>query len=319
MLSCSVAFAPQHPVAISLQCGWRALILASALLIAGCESETSDSPTAPTPVAAPTGAFEGFVSDVDSGRRLSEVRVEATGGTAAGRVTLTNGAGQFVFELPAGTSRFRWSKDGYVAHEAEYAVAAGSKTEVQIALRKTPSSSPFPPPPYTFTGLVTDSRGNPVSGAEVWIYSNSSPIDDRRGAGFTDASGRYTIVGERIAQAVRAQKAGYLSTDVSINPPASGTTFVTDLRIKRYERYTLIGPGVIKVGEDARLQADVGLDDGSRLTGFYFSTTSSSNPSVLFVDSAAYTGRIRGMAAGTATVTATFSGLSSSVQIRVDP
>jgi hypothetical protein len=67
------------------------------------------------------------------------------------------------------------------------------------------------------------------------------------------------------------------------------------------------------------LLADIDLDDGSRLTGLYFSTSSSSNPSVLFVNPAAYTGRIRGIAPGTATVTATFSGLSSTVQSRVDP
>jgi hypothetical protein len=71
---------------------------------------------------------------------------------------------------------------------------------------KTPINSPFPPPPHTFTGLVTDSRGNPVNGAEVWVYGNSSPIDDRRGAGFTDASGRYTIVAGRLASEARAPR-----------------------------------------------------------------------------------------------------------------
>ena len=318
MGSFRVAPTLQHPVASRPRCRYAAILFGLLLLVAGCGGDTATTPTAPT-TSAQTGTFEGVVTDVQTGQRLGEVRVEATGGAAAGRVTLTNGSGLFTVEVAPGSTRFRWSKQGYDPHEAEYVIAAGVKTEIQIALRRTPSSSPFPPPPYTFTGLVTDSPGNPVGGAEIWLYSNSSPIDDRRGSGFTDASGRYTIVSERLAQSARAQKLGYFNGDVSIGLPSSGTTFVTNLTIKRYERYTVIGPGSIRVGEDARLQADVDLDDGSRLTGFYFSTSSSSTPSVLFVDPAAYTGRIRGIAPGTATVTATYSGLTSTLQIRVDP
>jgi hypothetical protein len=133
-------------------------------LAVGCGGDTATTPTAPT-VLAQTGTFEGVVTDVQTGQRLGEVRVEATGGAATGRVTLTNGSGLFTVEVVPGPSRFRWSKPGYDAHEAEYVIAAGAKTETQIALRRTPTSSPFPPPPYSFTGLVTDSRGNPVSGA----------------------------------------------------------------------------------------------------------------------------------------------------------
>jgi Carboxypeptidase regulatory-like domain len=309
-----VALARQHAVVVCARRYYPALIVGLTLMAAGCGA---DIPTAPIALQQ-VGTFEGVVADSQTGQPLGEVRVEATAGAGAGRVTLTNGSGLFTFELAPGTTHFRWSRAGYDSYDAEYTVAVGAKTETQVVLRRTASSSPIPPPPYTFTGLVTDSRRNPVSGAEVWIYSNGSPIDDRRGTGFTDASGHYAIVSERLAASARAQKLGYLLSDVSIGPPSSGTTFITNLTIKRYERYTVIGPGSIAVGEDARLLADLDLDDGSRLTGSYFSTVVSSNPSVLVVDPAAYTGRIRGVGPGSATVTATFSGLSSAVEIRVD-
>jgi len=137
-------------------------------MAAGCGGDSSTTPTAPTAQTASsqTGTLEGVVTDAQTGQRLAEVRVEATAGTGAGPVTLTNGSGLFTFEVAPGSTRFRWTKEGYEGHDAEYAIAIGAKTEVQVALQKLPSSSPFPPPPYTFTGLVTDSRGNTVSGAE---------------------------------------------------------------------------------------------------------------------------------------------------------
>ena len=89
----------------------------------------------------------------------------------------------------------------YVAREAEHTTTAEARTEAQVWLQKATTLPPLPPP-YTFTGMVRDSRRNPVS-AEIWLYSKGSPIDDRRGTGFTDSSGRYTVTLQRTAQSAR--------------------------------------------------------------------------------------------------------------------
>lgn len=270
------------------------------------------------PLTPQTGTFEGTVAQLDTGQRLEGVLVEATSGVAAGRATFTSGAGVFRFELPAGTTRFRWSKAGYVTREAEYVTTAGVRTEVQVFLQKAATPPPFPPPPYTFTGTVTDSRRNPVGGAEIWLYSNGSPIDDRRGTGFADSSGRYTIVLQRTAQSVRAMKDGYVPNDVFVfAAPSPSTTFVTDVTIRKIDRYTLLSPTSIKVGELARMEGRVELDDGSSVTGCVCFSLVSSDPSVVAVDGTGSSGMIRGVAPGSATITGTYFGVTTTLVVSV--
>jgi hypothetical protein len=267
-----------------------------------------------------TGTFEGTVAELDGGQRLEGVLVEATSGVGAGRATFTSGSGVFRFELSAGATRFRWSKQGYLAREAEHTIAAGTRTEVQVWLQKATSPAPFPPPPYTFTGAVSDSRRNPVAGAEIWLYSNSSPIDDRRGTGVADSSGRYTIVLQRTAQSIRAMKDGYVTSDVSIVAASSSRpTFVTDVTLRQIDRYTLLSPTSITVGEFARMEGRAELDDGSSVTGCPCFQLASSNPSVVAVDGTGSSGRIRGIAAGTATITGTYFGVAATLVVRVNP
>jgi hypothetical protein len=267
-----------------------------------------------------TGTLEGTVAELDTGQRLEGVFVEAIGGVGAGRATFTSGAGVFRFELPAGTTSFRWSKQGYVAREAEHTITAGVRTEVHLWLQKVTTQPPFPPPPYTFTGTVRDSRRNPIGGAEIWLYSNSSPIDDRRGTGFTDGSGRYTITLQRTASAVRAMKAGYVTNDVSIFASSnSSATFVTDVTIKKIDRYMLLSPTSMRVGEMARMEGRAELDDGSSFTGCVCFQLVSSNPSVVAVDGDGSSGRIHGVAPGSATITGTYYGVTTTLVVRVNP
>ena len=272
------------------------------------------------PLPPQTGAFEGTVADPGTGQRLEGVFVEATGGVGAGRATFTSGAGVFGFELPAGTTRFRWSKEGYTAREAEHTITAGVRTEVQVWLQKATPPPPFPPPPYMFTGTVRDSRRNPVGSAEIWLYSNGSPIDDRRGTGFTDSSGRYTITLQRTAQSVRAMKDGYVTNDVSIFASSnSSATFVTDVTIRKIDGYMLLSPTSIRVGELARTEGRAELDDGSSVTGCVCFQLVSSNPSVVAVDGNGSSGMIRGVAPGSATITGTYFGVMTTLVVRVNP
>jgi len=272
------------------------------------------------PLTPQTGTFEGTVAQLDTGQRLEAVLVEATSGVGAGRATFTSGAGVFRFELPAGTTKFRWSKDGYIAREAEHTTTAGVRTEVQVWLQTATPPQPFPPPPYTFTGTVRDSRRNPVIGAEIWLYSNSSPIDDRRGTGFADSSGRYSIVLQRTAQSVRAMKDGYVPNSASILAWSnSSATFVTDVTIKKIDRYMLLSPRSIRVGELARMEGLAELDDGSSVTGGCVCVQLvSSDPSIVAIDGTGSSGMIRGVAPGSATITGTYLGVKTTLVVRVD-
>jgi hypothetical protein len=320
-----VASTPRSCVSVAQQ--RQALhALAATLIMIACscspQSEVAPSPVsgnAPADSAPQTGIFEGTVAQPDTGQRLEGVLVDAISGVGAGRATFTSGAGVFWLELPPGTTRLRWSKEGYVAREEQYTLVAGTRSEVQVWLQKVSSPAPFPPPPYTFTGTVRDSRRNPVGGAEIWLYSNDSPIDDRRGTGFADGSGRYTIVLQRTAQSVRALKDGYVPNDVSIfATSSSSTTFATDVTLRKIDRYMLLSPTSIRVGDTARVQGRAELDDGSSVTGCVCFQLVSSDQSAVAIDGSGSTGVIRGVAPGTATITGTYYGVTATLVVRVN-
>jgi hypothetical protein len=151
----------------------------------------------------------------------------------------------------------------------------------------------------------------------VWIYGNNSPIDNRYGVAFTDDTGRYTVTSTlRIPQAVRAMKDGYIPRDVDILiAPDAASTWTVDVVLVHIDRYSLTPISPITVGQSVRLEAQADLDDSSTRRGFLFMQLTSSDPSVLQVQS---TGWVQGMAPGTATVTAVYYGVTTTLQIRVD-
>jgi hypothetical protein len=166
-------------------------------------------------------------------------------------------------------------------------------------------------------GLVRNARSVPVPDAEVWIYGNNSPIDNRYGVAFTDDAGRYTVTStQRIPGVVRAMKDGHIPRDVDIvSAPDFASTWTVDVVLVHIDRYALAPVLPIRVGEPARLDSQVDLDDGSTRRGFLFMQLTSSDPSVLQVQS---TGWVQGMAPGTATVTAVYYGVTTTLQIGVD-
>jgi hypothetical protein len=244
---------------------------------------------------------------------VSGARVELVSGPDAGVSVLATNPARYEFpNLRAGTYQIRVSREGYQTRDVQQNLAAD--TELNIRLDAAPLL-----PPYTFTGMVRDSRRNAVGGAEVWLYSNSSPIDDRRGTGFTDGSGRYTIVLQRTAQTVRAMKDGYVPNDAAIfGSSNSSATFVTDVVITKIDRYTLFSPTSLRVGEQLRVEGRVELDDGSSVTGgCVCSRLVSSDPSVVAVDGTGYSGFIRGVTPGSATITGTYYGVTTTLVVRV--
>ena len=212
---------------------------------------------------------------------------------------------------------------GIVVTAALILIAACSEG---VPVAPTPSTTPpagntGPPPQepvqpaYTVSGTVRDSRGVPVPGAEVWIYGNDSPIDNRYGVTFTDSNGRYHVSSAtRVPHTVRAIKDGYVPQDVPIRASASSSFWTADITIAHIDRYRLIAPTDVAVGEWARLQGQIDLDDGSTSTGFVFMELSSDNGAVLNVQP---TGWINGVASGTATITARYYGATATASVRV--
>jgi hypothetical protein len=317
-----VAARPRARVAILRQLHIALLIVVGlALSSIACSSQT-DVPTSPSDRATdgaaspPTGTtdlgfIDGTVRDVNG--TLEGVRVEVTG-TPGGSAT-TSAAGLFSFKLPVGTTRLRSSKAGYYPRENDVIVKAGAISSVDILLEKIQVPQLVALPPYTVKGLVTNGRGVPLSGAEVWIYGQSSPIDNRYATGWTDASGRYSLTSpQRAPQDVRAMKDGYLPRDVSIlGAPDGPSTWTVNVALTHIDRYVLLPLPPLPVGQSVRIEARVDLDDGSSKSA-WFQTLMSSDPSVMHVEPNGY---VFGVAPGTATLTATYYGVTATLLVRV--
>jgi hypothetical protein len=303
------------------------LLILSALLCAGaCSGATPTSPDSvqslqpvpqppPTPAAPDqTSVVDGRVVDEGTGQPLAAVKVDAVSGTVAYLLT-TDATGTFRMQLPVGVARFRLSKEGYVSYDKEHTLQAGTTT-LQLPLKKyiAPPQPSFPPPPYTYRGTITDTRGNPVADAEVVIYRNDSPIDGRTGRAVTDNSGRFTLISEQGGSGFQVKKRGYITMFGSPGPIAPDSSSTLNVSIPRIDRYVLTAPVSVKVGQDAEVKGFIELDNGSTMTAA--GAVSSSNPSVLNAIGGSW---VRGVAPGTATVTATFDGVTGTLQVRVEP
>lgn len=273
----------------------------------------------PVPSAPQVGVFEGTVKDAESGAPIKDVMVDVLTGPYENRATFTNEAGMFRIELPAGTTRFRFAKGDWVSREEEATIVAGQTITLHVVLQKVVQPT-MPPPPYTVRGTVIDSRGTAVGGAEIWIYDYDSPIDNRYGSTFADSSGRYIVTSPtHVPRTVRAQRDGYFPNDTTIKGfPDAASTWTLDVIIRRITRYALISPVSMKVGQTARLQSRVDLDDGSTSTGSAYNvhSVSSDNPSVV---QNYHQGLLRALAPGTATIRATYYGVPASIEVRVEP
>ncbi len=301
------------------------ILLTAGLALGAVACNDSDRPTSPSigaagnvtapPAETPqTGLIDGTVRDADGAVVGALVEVTASPGGSA----TTGTAGTFSFRLPVGVTKLRATKSGYYPRETDVIVQAGATAPVAIVLEKFAVSQPVPQPPYTVNGMVRNGRGVPVPGAEVWIYGNNSPIDNRYGVTFTDAAGHYTVSSpQRAPQSVRAMKDGHIPRDVSIlGAPDAPSTWTVDVVLVHIDRYTLLPISTLTVGQSVQLEAHTDLDDGSAQRGFLIFQLTSSDPSVVQVQTSY--GRVQGVAPGTATVTATYYGVTTTLQIRVE-
>jgi hypothetical protein len=295
------------------------LLLAAALTLCPIACGDPDRPTSPSEPGSPaTIAQDGFIDGTvrDSSGPVAGALIEITG--SPGGSATTNAHGVFSFKLPVGLIRLRSSKSGYYTQESDVIVPAGTRSSVNIVLEKFAVSAPVPQPPYSVRGVVRNGRGAVVPGAEVWIYGNSSPIDNRYGTTWADDSGVYSVTSQqRVPQSVRALKDGHIPRDVSIQGfPDATSTWTVDVVLVHIDRYAFLPPPVLIAGQSRRLETQLDLDDGSSQRGSLFMTFTSSDPSVVQVEPG---GWVQGVAAGTATLTASYYGATATVQIRVSP
>jgi len=95
----------------------------------------------------------------------------------------------------------------------------------------------------------------------------------------------------------------------------SRADFVPGTSAVRVERYALVPMPPMAVGGEAQLLSMVGFHDGSKRQGLYFTQLSCSHPSVLDVQP---NGWMRGLSPGLATVTASYYGAVTTLQVRVE-
>src|SRR5690348_2114584 len=170
-------------------------------------------------------------------------------------------------------------------------------TEV-AAIRMQPTSASVPLGGHvSFQAVAVDNSGDPVSGQSVTWSSQDTTI------AVVDANGNVSTrkIGSTEIVAAGASKVGTASMNVM--PPAVASVQLTP------------SSADILVGDVLQLNATPRDADGNALTGRTI-TWSSSTPSVAAVSSS---GSVEGVAQGTATITATSEGISSTADITVSP
>jgi hypothetical protein len=284
------------------------------VLIAACGG---DSPTGPTPVpptvAPPSGqtfTLSGTVRDSSTNAPVPSARVQFMSGINAGRLAVAGTDGRYALSgLRAGTGVVRVYGLEHAATERSYPIVADATLDVGLA-RATAAA---PPAPYTYAGTVWDSRGQAVAGAAVTVIrdSGANPL----GIVSSGADGTFSITTQSTATFIRVTRDGFVSVE-NAAPPALQPVTVVNVTIPRITRYALQPLASLRVGQSAILTADVETDDGLTSIGRAYTSTTSSDEAVVAVSGL---GAIVARAPGTATVTASYSGLTATTAITVVP
>ena len=286
-----------------------------AALAVACGSSSPSGPTAPTPppVTPPAGqtfTLSGTVRDSSTSAPVPGARVQFMTGINAGRINSASLDGSYILTgLRAGSGVVRVYGSEHAATELTYTV--GGIGTLDVSLTRT-SRSPLSRP-FTYAGIVWDSRANPVAGAAVTMIrdSGANPL----GIVTSGADGVFSITVQSTANFVRVTRDGFVLAE-NPAPPALEPTTVVNVAIPRITRYALQAVPNLTVGQSATLVTEVDTDDGLRSIGRAYSSTASSNESIVAV---AALGVIVARAPGTATVTAVYSGLTSTQNIQVVP
>lgn len=171
--------------------------------------------------------------------------------------------------------------------------------------------------PWSISGRITDSLGNPVPDAEVTVLGRE--FTTPHGIGRSDAEGRYTVnsVAPHFASVfVVARKPGF--------EPMWDTLFVPccvmapTIKLVRIVSVTPTAQGALRVGESQEMPASViVLDTGE--TRKVFVLPESSTPAVVAVSQSSHWYAMRGVSAGDATLTFDYWGAVATLQVHVRP
>jgi len=245
---------------------------------------------------------------------LAGADVSVIAGPAAGTTTTTDSNGAYRLQLPPGTFKLHWSKPGYLPMDSPEGIVSNQGITMTDVVLGTA--------PWAITGVVSDGRGNPVTGATVAICC-SDGILTNFATPTTDGNGNYRFASARphfSTVTVFARKDGYetgTTTTVACCATAGDTRF--DVRLRRIVAMTMDGPSTLAVGDEAALPInDITLDDGSHR--FIYLLPTSSDPSVVAVERG-FQGQqgygVRGVSPGTAIVTCDWEKYAVQLQVRV--
>ena len=286
----------------------------------GCadEARTPTAPTAPTP-PAPTilsGTVTGLVrSDAPGGRHaranppLPNVTVTVIGGPAAGTKTATREDG--TFELTAaGTFTLRFEHPTYTTSDT----SETSMTEAgQIAMPELVLATA----PWSISGRLTDSLGNPVPDAEVALHS--ARFDVPYGTGRSDAEGRYTVhstMWHAASVYVVVTKPGFKQMQEIPEKPVQCCGAVPDIRLIRIVSITPTAPSSLRVGQSVELAPCVVVFDNGETRNISL-LAQSSVPTVVNVLRSDHGYKMTGFRAGVATLTFELWGAIATLQVQV--
>jgi hypothetical protein len=245
--------------------------------------------------------------------------VSVVDGQGAGVKAATDANGRYRLEVPTGTVRLKFSLAGYDDQfSSTYTIDQNAVVTLPPAMLRMSA--------WAVGGLVTDSGGRGVAGADVGIGDTLGVLV---GNATTDTSGRYRYASTAFGIphppqiSVSVQKAGY---EVGYTQQYAaccnvGEDTVVNLQIgPRIVNVTLVAPTSIRVGDSVEVRGRIVRDDGADSTTPAGGLTSS-DPSVIKTQLAQLpTGTgvtMTGLATGTATISWTYNGFVATSRIVV--
>lgn len=285
-----------------------AVVLAAA---AGCSDHPS-TPSAPTAPIGVVGVATGLLrGEAPIGRVarahpvLANATVTVIGGPAAGTKAVTRDDG--TYEVAAtGTFKLRFEHPFFVTTESrETVMTENGVTLAEVTLLTAPWST---------SGRITDSLGNPVVDAEV--TTSSADFVSPYGSARTDADGRYSVNSTRphfSSVYVVALKPGFKQMR-ELLVPCCGTA--PPLTLVRIVSITPTAPTFLRVGEAVEMPASVVVFDSGE-TRNIFVLPASSATSVVYVRRSTLWYEMQGLSAGVATLTFDLWGAVATLQVQV--
>jgi hypothetical protein len=239
----------------------------------------------------------GVVRDQATGRGIQNARVETIQGVNLGRTAITDATGTYRLDrLDNGAMRVRVTANEYNSQAIDVPLSGSVTLNFELVAMQT----------YTYSGIVSDGQGRPVSGATVRGGPNY---------GSTDATGRYEF------------RSPYSSVPGNVYPPAGyerkpprftdtfNLTPGQNITIRRITN-VMIAPGTtMLVGERRHVGTQVTFDTGTvELPVLEIFELSSSDTSILKAGSGSAENdrtTIEGVSVGTSSLTGRYFGVSS--------